>query len=357
MVVTVSTVKDTLANVQRFVNGNLAGGADHMFIFLDEPAPDVEDWLATRADVTFMVCDESWWTEGRPQLLNVRQNLNANVSKALLSLTDWTDWLFHIDADEIVRIDGRRLREVPPEKSAVRLLPLEVISQMHWDGTPTLFKRLLTKEELAKLHELGVISEAANSHYFRSHTIGKAGLRPTLQLWLSVHHVVDSSGTRLQHVRNPGLQLLHLESFSGEDFVRKWTNMIGSGPRVHFGEERQRIADEIKAVLASGAPPEAISRQLTEIYTEHMEDPLPLLRELGLVERFEPLAGTHRPRRLSRARHAQLHRWLDRTRAENKRVFSHRDGTPAQAAEALHRVVADDRPIGSLRGRLALWSR
>ena len=30
MLITASTVKDTLPNVQRFVGGNLAGGVDHM---------------------------------------------------------------------------------------------------------------------------------------------------------------------------------------------------------------------------------------------------------------------------------------------------------------------------------------
>ena len=36
--VTVSTVKDTLANVERFVDGNLRGGVDHLFVV---PSPSV----------------------------------------------------------------------------------------------------------------------------------------------------------------------------------------------------------------------------------------------------------------------------------------------------------------------------
>lgn len=349
MVVTVSTVKDSLAHVQRFVNGNLAGGVDHMFIFLDESAPEIEAWLATRTEVTYLVCDESWWTEGRPQLLNRRQNINANVVKALLSLVDWADWVFHIDADEIVRIDRRTLRRVSAEEPAVRLLPLEVVSQLRWEGTPDLFKRLLTPEELEELRRRGVIAEATNSLYFRSHIIGKAGLRPTLDLWLTNHHVVDQSGERRLHVRAPGFQLLHLEAYSGEDFVRKWTNMIGSGPEVHFGAHRQRIADDIKALLSSDADPAVVSRDLTEIYTQHMEDPLNLLQELGLVQRIDPLGGSHRPRPLPETQQAQLRRWLDRMRPETKRVFMHRFGTPAQAAQVLQRVTAGEPALRSRR--------
>ena len=37
LVFCVSTVKDTLANLQRYVDGNLAGGADHLVVFLDAP--------------------------------------------------------------------------------------------------------------------------------------------------------------------------------------------------------------------------------------------------------------------------------------------------------------------------------
>ncbi len=347
MVVTVSTVKDTLANVQRFVNGNLAGGIDHMFIFLDASDPEVEDWLTSRCQVTHVVCDGAWWTEGRPQLLNRRQNINANVVKALLSLVDWADWLFHIDADEIVRINRRSLRRVPAEEPAVRLLPLEVISQLHWDSTPTLFKRRLSPDELTELHRRGVIAEPSNSAYFRSHVIGKAGLRPTVGLWLRNHHVVDSGGERLKLVRDPGFQLLHLEAYSGEEFVRKWTNMIGSGPEVHFGNERQQIADDIKALLSSGADAAEVSCALTGIYTEHMQDPLPLLQKLDLVEEINPLKGSHRPRRLRRAQRDQLHTWLDQVRPETKRVFMHQFGTPAEVTDVLDRVSAADPPIRS----------
>ena len=45
MILTVTTLKDTLPNVQRFVAGNLAGGIDHLIIFLDAPDPEVESWL------------------------------------------------------------------------------------------------------------------------------------------------------------------------------------------------------------------------------------------------------------------------------------------------------------------------
>ena len=84
MIATVSTVKDTLANVQRFVRGNLAGGVDHMVVFLDAPDPEVEAWLASQEHVTHVVADDRWWGGKRPADLNNRQRMHANITKALL---------------------------------------------------------------------------------------------------------------------------------------------------------------------------------------------------------------------------------------------------------------------------------
>ena len=89
LVVTASTVKDTLANVERFVDGNLAGGADHLVLFLDAPddpaTPDVRGFLDAHPHVTCVVTDETWWPDKRPEQLNTRQRINANVVKALLA--------------------------------------------------------------------------------------------------------------------------------------------------------------------------------------------------------------------------------------------------------------------------------
>ena len=62
LVVCASTVKDTLANLQRYVDGNLAGGADHLVVFLDAPddpaTPEVRDFLDAHPHVTCVVTDD-----------------------------------------------------------------------------------------------------------------------------------------------------------------------------------------------------------------------------------------------------------------------------------------------------------
>ena len=39
----VSTIKDSPDHVRRYVEGNLAGGVDHLVVFLDAPSDDEQD--------------------------------------------------------------------------------------------------------------------------------------------------------------------------------------------------------------------------------------------------------------------------------------------------------------------------
>ena len=93
MLITASTVKDTLPNVQRFVRGNLACGVDHMVVFLDaagaEGQPEVREWLEQQPHVTAVRTGKEWWLGDRPAQLNVRQRINVNLLKHLLSGLDW----------------------------------------------------------------------------------------------------------------------------------------------------------------------------------------------------------------------------------------------------------------------------
>src|SRR6478672_3739412 len=160
MLFTASTVKDTLPNIQRFVTGNLAGGVDHLFVFLDSGEPEVRAWLDQHPHVTCVRTDKSWWHGERPAELNVRQRINANLVKALLSGFDWADWVFHVDADEIVQIDRAVLATVPRETR-------------------------------------GVLDRPSNGAYFHGHVDGKSGVRPGLDLWLTLHHGVDAERNEL----------------------------------------------------------------------------------------------------------------------------------------------------------------
>ena len=181
MLFTASTVKDSAANLRRFVTGNLAGGIDHLVVFVDAPEdtdPEALEVLESHPSVTCVRTDEDWWQGDRPGQLNTRQRINANLTKAVLSRVAGAEWVFHIDADEIAQVDRAALASAPADARVVRLAPLEAVSQREWAADPTVFKRLLDKDDLTLLHTLGVIDRAHNGAYFHGHVDGKAGVRP-----------------------------------------------------------------------------------------------------------------------------------------------------------------------------------
>jgi hypothetical protein len=339
LVVTASTVKDTLANVQRFVDGNLAGGADHLVLFLDAPddpaTPAVRGFLDAHPHVTCVVTDDTWWTDKRPEQLNTRQRVNANVVKALLSAIDWAGWVFHVDGDEIVQLDRTVLAGVPASRAVVSLAPLEAVSRKSWDGDPTWFKRLLGSDDLTLLKTLGVIERPSNGALFHGHVEGKSGVRPTTDLWLTLHHVVDAEKNGVEAFTDPAaLRLLHYESFSGEDFVRKWTSILAAGPKPNFRPAREPTAVALQTLIAKGLSPEAAEPYLMRIFERTTEDDFDTLRDLGLLERVDLRAGSHLPAAVPDSSLADL---LDRVRREPKRPFHH--GTPpAQVRKILGRV-------------------
>jgi hypothetical protein len=356
VILTVTTMKDSLTNVRRYVEGNLAGGADHLMIFLDAPDPEVEAWLAERPEVTFVVTDRSWWQDNRPKLLNKRQRVNANLARAVLTRIPAAEWVFHVDADEIVRIDRDALAAVPADRAAVGLEPMEVVSEMHPDGEPRLFKRLLEESDLTLLQVLGVLDEPTNSLYFRSHIAGKVGIRPRLDVWLGIHKATDRQDNRLPLVKNPGLKMLHYESYSGEEFVRKWNAMVTSGPSIHFGPHRMRLATAVKALVGKDLPPGLATELLTRIYDDYMADPVDLLGGLGLLEEVDVYDGGRRPEALPDDERQRLRDLVEGLRGEDKWQFLPEQAGPAQVERVLDRVAGgsttvEQRGIRGLRRR------
>ena len=159
VIVSVSTVKDSAANVERFVRRNLGRGIDHMVVFTEDTGAETEQVLDDYPGVTHVRTGGGWWPE-RPNDLNDRQRLNANLARVLLAPFDWAQWLVHIDADEVVVLDPQVVAAFPPERDSFRMKPWEAVSRDAWpEGKVTHFKRLLPRPERVLLQTLGVIDK------------------------------------------------------------------------------------------------------------------------------------------------------------------------------------------------------
>jgi hypothetical protein len=314
---TVSTVKDSRANVERFVERNLAAGADHMLVFLDAPDPEVEELLTAHEHVTHVVTDDAYWRGRRWKHLNVRQLVNANLANAALAPFGWAQWLFHLDADEALEIDRRRLlEEVPADEPYVLLDPLEAVSRWHWDGEVDLFKRLLTEPELELLTALGTIDRPDNLAYFRGHIRGKVGMRPGLEWRLFLHRVRTSAYVELDGYTADWLRLRHYESYDGEEFVRKWLAHVGAGP-MRLRPQRDRLRVALEQLVAADLPTDVRTAYFRRLYSRWVEDDATTLSDLGLLVR--PRDATHRPERLDDRSRDDLNRLLALLAGEDKR--------------------------------------
>jgi hypothetical protein len=342
MLFTASTVKDTAAGLQEFVARNLAGGVDHVFLFVDDFDAEVTAELNAHPHVTAIATGPSWWHGKRPKQLNARQRINANVAKVMLAPFPWAEWLFHIDGDECLLLDRQVLAALPPEVANVRANPLEAVSRKKWPGRKvTHFKRMLETEELTLLQVLGLIEQPLNGYYFHGHCEGKAGLRPRMGRWLTLHDVHDAA----QQVVPAGdegkgdfARLLHYESWSGEEFVRKWVNILGSGSKVSFRPAREPTAVALRALIGRDLTEKKLRAYLMRIFERTTEDDFETLLDLGLLEEIDPLAGTHTPEPLGAERRAQLDALVAAIEPENKWPF-HTGRTAAALATTLDTVV------------------
>lgn len=337
MFVTATTVKDTLPNVQRFVRRNLNGGADHLVVFLDAKDPEVQEWLDEHPHVSCVPTHEGWWRT-RPDNLNVRQRIHANIVRSLMTVLDPGGWSCHIDADEVVWLDREQLDALGPEVPVVLMKPLEAVSRLHWDGEVTEFKRLLEPEDLTLLSVLGVIDEPKNPVYFHGHTTGKSAMRPALDRWHTLHAVVDAERKELAATSPPWARVLHYESVSGDEFVRKWTTMLAAGKMANFRPGREPTAVALRALIAKGLTEEQARPYLTRIYERTTRDDVETLRELGLLEEIDPDAGERSPEPLGDERRRVLDAMLAAVRDERKRTFQ-LDTPVSDAVEVMGRVA------------------
>lgn len=356
MLVTASTVKDTRPRLERFVARNLAGGVDHLVVFLDADDPEVQGWLGAHPHVTCVRTDEAWWRGERPAMLNVRQRINANVAKAVLSRLPWATWVFHVDADEVVQVDRDRLAALPDDVRAVRLSTLEAVSRPRWDGEVTHFKRPLPHDDLVLLHTLGLVDRPQPGAYFHGHTDGKVGMRPAVEPWLALHQVVDGARERQETFEADWLRVLHYESVDGEEFVRKWTAILEAGPKVSLRPGREPTAVALRALLAKGLSAEQARPWLMRIFERTTQDDFEALRDLGLLEEHDPMTWGLAPREVPGDGLARLRSGLAAVAEAPKRVFEPGPGADADAVRAAVEAAVPAVDDGAARSRLP-WRR
>ena len=215
-------------------------------------------------------------------------------------------------------------------------MPWEVISQRRRSRGPAEFKRPLDEPELALLHSLGVLPHASNAEYFHGHLAGKAALRPTLDLALTIHKVVDPDGEVAEALEADWLRVLHLHTPSRADFVRRWGHLLSSGPLPGMRPGCSSLAAAVATLSELDLPRPARERYLTRLYDQTTADPVDVLRDLRLLETIDLDRQVQEPGSIPAAELAQVEHTLAGLQGVDKRVFGR--GTPAEVQDVLDRA-------------------
>ncbi|WP_029252966.1 glycosyltransferase family 2 protein [Paraoerskovia marina] len=339
MLYTVSTISAPLAAVRDFVEGNLSSGADHMFVFLDAPSPEVEEFLDQRPCVTLVRCFDGYWQGSRPGKLAVRQNANANVVRVLLSPLPWSSWLAHLAVDECLAVDREALEQVDDDVEAVQLQPMEAVSAegAHWRQW---FKTRLGSDDLALLHLLGHVDEPKNSAYFYGSTSGRPCIRPGLSIRLRVADAVDPDGKAEPGLSDERFRMLHNGTVTLPDFIDAAER---SGDAELPGGADMRAA--MNALHANGSiTAEHRQAAVHQLYERNVADPAQALQDLGLLQQIDPARHRYQPRAHSAVQVEGFETLLSALTAEPVDDFRPARGvTPA--IEALQRAAESIREI------------
>jgi hypothetical protein len=366
LVAVVATVKGSPEEARRFVRRNLRAGADHVVVIVDDADPAVlgalrEDPDAAERTTAIGAGDRYWregrWTRRRPSGLNQRQGIGANLANCLVSCVPRFDWLFHLDLDERLHLDRQRLLGLRRGVRAVTLEPLEAVST-EVPEEPTRYKRRPNAATLTELHRRGLIDEPTGGAYYRGHSSGKQGIRPDPRLRLGIHRVREPGGeVVVEPLHREWLQVLHDESLSFEDFVRKWTALSSAG--AFWQKPRRQELGELVLAALNDRSLEAAPREerLRALYRSHVADDVAALEELGLVTTPRPEWSAYPPEELSDAERATLAGVAAVLAEAPKRAFD-RFGPPAeQLLQELHdreaKRGADPLVLAGLRAAVA----
>lgn len=196
----VATVKTSEEKVLAFVAHHLTLGAEHVWIYFDDPEDPAHAALTAHPRVTTTLCDAAYWKgKKRHERHQNRQSRNARDAYEKCS----TGWLGHIDVDEFILPDrplGDILQETPAEQLVVKLEPFEA---MH---DPLLPDDIYTSREFrgAIRHEFWRFRRRALGDYrsvirdgLLSHSVGKVLFRKGIPNLSPRLHSVMLDGVRL----------------------------------------------------------------------------------------------------------------------------------------------------------------
>lgn len=237
MIFSVSTIKDSKANIDFFINENIRSGIDHMFIFYEG------DLLVDPSEYKQATFISSLQYNRSINNLNTRQEMNIRRVVEFLHKDYEDHWIVNLDGDEVVNFDKKILANLDKKIQVITLYPIEPIV----DGKTSIHDQSLCKTtlskgklETAKLFDL--IDKESNREWLRGHILGKYMARIRLDRKYKIHRVLG--GPAEEALTNRDFNIIHYESASFDEFIRKFKNHTGN--KASFNNVRAKIVTFFK---------------------------------------------------------------------------------------------------------------
>ncbi|WGW02582.1 glycosyltransferase family 2 protein [Tropicibacter oceani] len=242
----VSTIKAPLPAILDFAAWHLELGAQRLYLYLDDPAPDTQAVLAAHPKIRVQHTDAAWWAKrnGRPDKHQVRQCKNARHAN---NRKPEVDWLAHIDVDEFLLPQtplGAQLAALAPDTLCARVRPVEALAA--GSGTAegeTAFKAFhLDQKQRQQAAQACFPTWGRHlSGGFLSHVAGKLFFRTGLGgLDIKIHNVTLDGVQNPGQVELTGVELGHFHSSSWDHFI------AGYRFRLERGSYRAELKPQVR---------------------------------------------------------------------------------------------------------------
>ncbi|MBN8633207.1 MAG: glycosyltransferase family 2 protein [Rhodobacterales bacterium] len=290
----VATVKAPEDKLLAFAAYHLSLGADHLWLYFDDPDQPIPQPLAQHPRVTVTLCDDAHWARVGKKRPPQHQNRQTHNARFTYREKVASDWIVHIDVDEFIltpRPIAALLDETPAETIAMKLEPFEA---MH---DPLLPDDIYTSREFrgALRHEHWPRRRAALGPYRKvirdgmlSHTVGKVIYRTRVPgLLPRLHAVMVNKEFVKTPDWQPEMKLLHFHSQDKAAWLAAVPFRMTKGA--------YQFRPELQAFLAE-ADPDEIDRfyRRTQILPLDLRDELVkvgrvIIADLGLRAKVQDL--------------------------------------------------------------------
>lgn len=250
-----------------FVAHHLSMGARRVWIFLDQPQPELESILASQPRCHVQTCDEAWWTQlnsplgkgGVPPQPPLRQR--ANLQWALERSE--ADWLVHIDTDEFLASPsvplGQRLAQHGDD---IDFVFFNVVERVHLrlpdpdDVFSGVFRRPFQPIKLYSELDFDGPAKPFLDRGVTGYTSGKSAFRTGRGLTAGIHIPQDANHDR--KVIDENVLVRHFDGYTAQHWLQKKLRQVKFSPNV-VNHETEPRANQLREVARLQDDPDALN--------------------------------------------------------------------------------------------------